>query len=64
MMSAEQYGVGFEGLWMTADPAASAATVPPVGIAMGKFHGGVTTTISSGWNCAPSSFSSSSACRA
>ena len=31
------------GLMMTAEPAASAAIMPPVGMAMGKFHGGTTT---------------------
>ena len=40
----EQCGVGREGLWITAAPAASAANVPPAGMAIGKFHGGVIST--------------------
>ncbi len=32
------------GLMMTDAPEASAARVPPAGIAIGKFHGGITAT--------------------
>ena len=42
-MAAEQRRVSGDGLWITAEPVASGATVVPVGIAIGKFHGGVTT---------------------
>ena len=37
------------GLITTAEPAASAASVEPAGIATGKFHGGV-TTVRFGWD--------------
>ena len=47
-ISMEQCGVGFDGLWITPAPAASAAKVPPAGMASGKFHGGVTSTTRSG----------------
>ena len=45
----------------TPDPAARAASTPPAGIAMGKFHGGVTTVRRSGTNTAPGTRSSSRA---
>ena len=35
---------------MTAEPAAKDAAMPPVGMAMGKFHGGVTTVTVCGVN--------------
>src|SRR5699024_6702739 len=35
--AAEQCWLGFDGLWMTPAPAASAAKVDPAGMAMGKF---------------------------
>ena len=59
MMRAEQRGVGEDGLWIADAPAASAATVEPVGIATGKFHGGVMSTTESGANSAPSTCSRS-----
>src|SRR5579875_3483721 len=37
------------GLRTTALPAARAASVPPAGIAYGKFQGGATTTVPKGW---------------
>ncbi|MDR6117306.1 hypothetical protein QE370_000490 [Aeromicrobium sp. SORGH_AS981] len=49
------------GLTTTADPAASAASVDPAGIATGKFQGGVTTVSADGTNVAPSTVSSSRA---
>ena len=49
------------GLITTDAPAASAATQPPSGMAIGKFQGGVTTTTRSGVNGAPSSSSARSA---
>ncbi len=42
------------GLMMTAEPAASAASTEPAGIATGKFHGGVTTVSATGDATAPS----------
>ena len=41
------------GLMMTGEPAASAASVDPAGIATGKFHGGVTTVSFDGVKLAP-----------
>ena len=38
------------GLIITAAPAASAANTPPMGMATGKFHGGVTNTTLNGVN--------------
>ena len=49
------------GLNTTPDPAASAASTPPAGIAIGKFHGGVTTVRRAGSNTAPLTRSSSRA---
>ena len=49
------------GLKMTAEPAAKAASAPPAGMAIGKFHGGVTTVTPNGTGLAPSILSSSSA---
>ena len=40
---------------ITADPAASAATMPPTGMATGKFHGGDTTVTRLGVNAMPGS---------
>lgn len=62
--TSRQRGVGGAGLASTADPAASAASTPPTGIATGKFHGGVTSVTPSGANRAPGTWSSSSAERA
>ena len=45
------------GLRMTPEPAASAASTPPAGIATGKFHGGVTTVSPTGTGVAPSTSS-------
>ena len=45
----------------TALPAAKAANAEPAGMAMGKFHGGVTAVTATGWNSAPSMESSSNA---
>ena len=53
-----------DGLWITAEPVASGATVVPVGMASGKFHGGVTTVTACGTKSPPSTNSSSSARRA
>ncbi len=49
------------GLKTTPDPAASAASTPPAGIAIGKFQGGVTTVSRAGSNTAPLTRSSSRA---
>ena len=49
------------GLNTTPDPAASAASTPPAGIATGKFHGGVTTVSRAGTKTAPLTRSSSRA---
>jgi uncharacterized phage protein (TIGR02216 family) len=49
------------GLKTTPDPAASAASTPPAGIARGKFHGGATTVTRDGSNRAPGTASSSDA---
>jgi len=57
-------GVAGAGLRITAEPAASAASAEPSGIATGKFHGGVTTVSRTGSNRAPSTPSSASACSA
>ena len=54
-----QRGVSGAGLNTTALPAASAASVPPAGMATGKFHGGITATTPSGVKSAPSMRSSS-----
>ena len=45
------------GLTTTAEPAASAAVMPPTGMATGKFHGGTTRVSVRGWNsaCGPAS---------
>ncbi len=43
-------GVSGAGLKATAFPAANAARTPPAGIAIGKFHGGITATTPSGSN--------------
>ncbi|SIM75587.1 Uncharacterised protein [Mycobacteroides abscessus subsp. abscessus] len=60
-ITAPQRWASAAGLKITAEPAARAASADPVGIATGKFHGGVTSVTSTGWNCAPSTRSSSSA---
>jgi len=52
---------GVAGLKTTPLPAASAATTPPVGMARGKFQGGVTRVTRDGTNRAPSTCSSSRA---
>ena len=49
------------GLKTTPEPAASAASTPPAGMAIGKFHGGVTTVSREGTNTAPLTRSSSRA---
>ena len=56
-----QRGVSGAGLNTTALPAARAASVPPAGMATGKFHGGITATTPNGVNSAPSIRSSSAA---
>lgn len=52
------------GLKTTPDPAASAASTPPAGMARGKFHGGATTVSRDGTNTAPLTRSSSRAVEA
>src|SRR5690606_22974693 len=49
-----QAGTAGAGLTTTAEPAASAASTEPMGIATGKFHGGVTTVTRDGVKRAPS----------
>ena len=56
-----QPGVGWAGLMTTAAPAASAASTDPIGMATGKFHGGVTSTTWSQVNRAPGTRPKSSA---
>ena len=47
-----------DGLNRTVFPQANAAATPPVGIAIGKFHGGITKTTPSGDNFSEVCFSS------
>ena len=51
------------GLNTTGAPEASPASTPPVGMATGKFHGGMTSTSLDGWNWAPGTSSSPRASR-